>query len=433
MISPLSGRNEHSMRAIHHILAILRSTTRAARVDLQHHPASRFDVHGPADQPLRVLHIAESYSAGVASALDSYINATSGTVRHEILGFRRPGSQIGPPPERLFVDLPHGKLRQIASIRARLHTTDVDVIHVHSSWAGLFARATLRRSNRPIVFSPHCYACERADLRSGTRWLYRLAESLLAYRTDVVAAVGDHERSVATRLSPRVPVMPLAHSLSNEFRNRLELLAEQRRPGVELIATLARVAPQKGIDYFCSVVAATQRQAALAKIPAPRFMWIGGGDNKLTQQLAAAGVEVTGWLERSAAAALLAEADVYIHTAAWEAGWPLSLLEAAQLKRPILARRVSSTASLPEALLVDTPHEMARRIHTWRTRPAALNIAIAQVSCFANETAQPDHQRAALERLYQTALTTRFAQRHDLGEPPDQILRPVASQYGARS
>jgi Glycosyltransferase Family 4 len=215
MFSPLSGQSDRHARSIHHIFAILGLTSRAARVDARHHPASRPSICRPTGDRLRVLHIAESYSAGVASALDSYIDATEHDVRHEILGFRRPGSQIGPPPAWLFVDLPAGKLRQTLAIRAKLRRTDADIIHVHSSWAGLFVRATLRRHRRPVVFSPHCYASERTTLRSGTRWLYGRVESMLAYRTDVVAAVGARERAVATRLSGRVPIVTLPHALPN--------------------------------------------------------------------------------------------------------------------------------------------------------------------------------------------------------------------------
>jgi glycosyltransferase involved in cell wall biosynthesis len=433
MFSPLSGQSDRHARSIHHIFDILGLTSRAARVDARHHPASRPSICRPTGDRLRVLHIAESYSAGVASALDSYIDATEHDVRHEILGFRRPGSQIGPPPAWLFVDLPAGKLRQTLAIRAKLRRTDADIIHVHSSWAGLFVRATLRRHRRPVVFSPHCYASERTTLRSGTRWLYGRVESMLAYRTDVVAAVGARERAVATRLSGRVPIVTLPHALPNELQTRLTQLSERRRPGVDVVATLGRVAPQKGVDYFCSVVAATQRQAALDSVAAPRFVWIGGGDRRLTRQLLRAGVEVTGWLDRDAATERLGDADVYLHTAAWEAGWPLSLLEAAQLKRPMICRRVSSTESLPEALVVAGPDDMARRLQLWRTCPDALRKAIDDVSCFAADEAQPDRQRHALAELYRAAEMERSLRSLRTSPLHTQILRPAASQYGVRS
>jgi glycosyltransferase involved in cell wall biosynthesis len=433
MISLLSGRNDHIKREIEHILTSLRSSARAARVDPRHHSASRSAEPWPTDRHLRVLHIVESYSAGVASALESYVDATDGDIRHEILGFRRSGSQIGPPPERFFCDLPSGKLRQALAVRAHLRTTDADIVHVHSSWAGLFVRASLRRLHRPVVFSPHCYASERSNLRSAMRWLYRWVESVLARRTDVVAAVGEHEQSVAAQISGSVPVMPLAHALSNNVARRLSVLSERRRSGVDVVATLARVAPQKGIDYFCDVVAATRLRAASNNDIAPRFVWIGGGDPKLTQQLVRAGVEVTGWLERGAAAEQLADADVYLHTAAWEAGWPLSLLEAAQLGRPTICRRVSSTASLPDGLLVDSADDMAQRLQLWGDSPEALSDARDAVGRFAASAMQPSEQRDAFLRLYRTALIVRRDRTRRASQRQSQILRPAASQYGARN
>jgi glycosyltransferase involved in cell wall biosynthesis len=360
------------------------------------------EVEGPIGRPvqqstprLRVLHIVESYSAGVATALESYLHVTADVVDHHVLGYRRPWAQIGPRPERGFTDLPAGRRAQLSAIRAQLKTTNADVIHVHSSWAGMFARIVHRNSMIPIVFTPHCYAFERTDVSRTVRWGYRRIESILARRTSAVAAVGRREADLARELRPTIPVIVVPHVLP-------EPLGAVSHPtlGQQLVvATLARVAAQKGVDYFLEVVAETRRLAA----EAPHFVWIGGGDCGLTQRLERAGVEVTGWLTRSAAIERLTAANAYVHTAAWEAAWPISLLEAAQLGLPVISRVIESTIDLPAPFRADSASAMARQVSEWCDDPASRVRSVEQADEFCANLPGPK-EAAALLKVYHQAL-----------------------------
>jgi glycosyltransferase involved in cell wall biosynthesis len=72
-------------------------------------------------------------------------------------------------------------------------------------------------------------------------------------------------------------------------------------------------------------------------------------------------VHVTGWLPRADALSLLATAHVYLHTAAWE-GSPITLLEAADLRVPVVARSIPALDSLGYDPSLRDPAAVAHRI-----------------------------------------------------------------------
>jgi len=69
-----------------------------------------------------------------------------------------------------------------------------------------------------------------------------------------------------------------------------------------------------------------------------RFVWVGNGDDKLVSLLVDAGVEVTGWLDKSQVSDLLASSDIYISTAQWE-GLPVAVIEAMSCGLLVMATR----------------------------------------------------------------------------------------------
>ena len=71
-----------------------------------------------------------------------------------------------------------------------------------------------------------------------------------------------------------------------------------------------------------------------------RFRWIGDGDEDLREVLEDAGVEVTGWLDRAELRRTLLASDLMLHTATWE-GFPVSVVDAAALDLPVVARAIA--------------------------------------------------------------------------------------------
>ena len=106
------------------------------------------------------------------------------------------------------------------------------------------------------------------------------------------------------------------------------------------LLTIARLAPQKGLDLLLEA-------AALIKQRGIDFTWLVAGDGplkaQLNQQIAAAALPVKLLGRREDIGALLSQADVVVQTSYWE-GQPLTLREAMQAGRAIVATDVGGSA-----------------------------------------------------------------------------------------
>jgi glycosyltransferase involved in cell wall biosynthesis len=358
-------------------------------------PAVQASAQEQAGRRLRILHVVESLGSGVATALEGYIRNTLGH-EHTVLAWRRDGAHTGDALDRLaaaVLPLPPGRLAQLRAVRRHVTRLRPEVIHAHSSYAGFYVRL-LRRPGRSLVYTPHGFSFERRDISAALRGVFWLTEALLSLRGACVAAVGPREAQLAERLPGRQLVVYVPNVADD-----LQLSGcPPRQPGETgrlRAAAMGRISAQKGPGFFRSAASLSRRLG----LPID-WMWVGGGDPEDEQVLREAGVLVTGWSSRSAALGWLRSADVYVHTAAWE-GAPMSVLEAAALNLPILARRTAALEALgleplydtPEAIVAATEASLDER-HRERTRACSQRLL---------ERHGGDAQRRALEHVYAAA------------------------------
>jgi glycosyltransferase involved in cell wall biosynthesis len=346
---------------------------------------------------VKILHIAEAFGGGVATAIEGYVRALP-DVQHVVYGYRRVGHDVGDRIDEVatFHALPRGRGRQLGAIARAMRRERPDVVHAHSSFAGAFVRALPRRPGTAIVYTPHCFAFERTDIPGWLALGFRAIEQLLILRTDAVIANGPYEAGLASSLrtglvSRSFPCLPVSRAVPRS----------RHRGGRLSVVTAGRVSAQKGVDWYCDTVAATTTLAAEAGIRPPKWTWLGAGDRDAEARIRAAGAEVSGWLPRDEIVCAMAGADAYLHTAAWEAGLALTLLEAAELGVPVVARRLRASDPWPIATF-ETPRGAASRLlqlHDADEREAA---SAASLALIADVRAAFDP--AALRGTYEEAL-----------------------------
>ena len=305
-------------------------------------------------QPPRVLHVMIRAGAGQASAAQTFIAATP-DYEHHFLQARDLTCELSNDFGDLAAsatDMVPGwvaRARQLRGIVARLQPV---VVHAHSSFAGALTRAALgRKWRRRLVYTPHGYAFFRRDVPLPARVGFWLAEGVLGVRGGQIAACSPHEAAAARRLvgRTRVHFAPNALPVSGPRPPANRVPAEVVR-----VVAVGRLAPQKAPELFA---AAASRANELPF--ATSWIWVGGGDAELADLLAAADVQVTGWLPQEAVADRLAAADIFVHTAAWESA-PMTVLEAAQAGVPVLARDIPPLRALGLApLWSDVPQLMS--------------------------------------------------------------------------
>jgi glycosyltransferase involved in cell wall biosynthesis len=338
-----------------------------------------------------VLHVIESYGAGTASAAAQYVRATPELTHHLVRRFRPDDDHAEDGESGLFAsvaDIEPGVGRAVRSVRRRVLELQPDVIHAHSSFGGAFARLAVSRRGRRIVYTPHCFSMERADLGPAERQCYGLAERLLGLNTDVFAGCSEREVELARSLAPRrrhVWVPNLSDVTAAD-------VAHLDVPTYDLVAA-GRLTAQRDPEWFRAVVERVRAQRGPVSAA-----WVGGGDADQVELLRRADIAVTGWLPRSAALATMAGSSVYVHTAVWD-GAPMTVLEAQRLGRPVAARRSPALASAPASYVGSSVAQLADVVVAALASPEVARAnADAWGAHFAGHTVE--RQRAALLEAY---------------------------------
>lgn len=340
-----------------------------------------------------IIHVAESFASGTASAIGDFVRNYPEAQHHLVYSFR--------DEARLDIDeltyfatkteLPPGTIARVRFLRRLLRRTHGDaIVHAHSSMAGAYVRAAVRRTRRrPLVYTPHCYSFERLDVSWAVRQGFRMLEWLLSFNTSAYAACSPREAELSRWpvSSPRVvtvpnvqpPGLPRAGSPATD-------------PTLRIVGN-GRLGPQKDPRFFAEAFrAAAEVHGGLEAV------WIGGGSDDDIDVLRAHGVDVTGWLPRGEALDVMAGCDLYLHTASWE-GFPISIMEAAGMGLPVVARRRAYLHGVDLPVLLDRPEDLVTAITALR-RVGGLAI-LRQQTATALAGNCDTRQRTALRALYE--------------------------------
>jgi len=304
---------------------------------------------------MRVLHVVESYGAGTASAVLQYVRATPDLEHHLVRRLRHDGDHADDGELAHFAsvtEMAAGTLPAVRSVRRAVASVRPHVVHGHSSFGGAFARSAVRRGRRGplLVHTPHCYATERQDLGRLARAAYATAERLLALNTDVVAGCSPRETDLGRRVAPRARHV-FVPNVADVVPQHAGAASDQR-----VVTGMGRLTGQRDPLAFLEVVRALSQSQRQRRPVTAR--WIGDGSAGLAARLEAAGVEVTGWLPRTAALRLMGESAVYVHTARWD-GAPMTMIEAHALRLPQVALRSPAVADGPAGAVAERPEDLA--------------------------------------------------------------------------
>ena len=230
---------------------------------------------------------------------------------------------------------------------ALLRGGSFDLLHAHSSKAGVLGRLAGAATGTPVVYTPHCFAFARpgsALTQSGVV----AAERALAPLTRAIVCVAEDEREVALR--HHVARAERLHVVHNGCRD----CERESAPDPELAAfagdgpvaaCLSVLRPQKAIDTFLRAA-----PEVLRVVPQARLAVIGDGELRLPLEKLACELGLEGEVGffdfRPPATRQLRQLDVFVLSSAWEA-FPISILEAMACGIPQLATAVGGT---PEAV-----------------------------------------------------------------------------------
>jgi glycosyltransferase involved in cell wall biosynthesis len=278
---------------------------------------------------------------------------------------------------------------------AALSGDGYDLVHAHSSFAGVLVRA--RRGGPPVVFQPHAWSF--LALSGTARRASVLVERGLARRTDLLVCVSDDE-------------LALGHAAGIRIRSERVILngvafdepapsaagsvpggdpAGTRPPPAPIAGCVARLAPQKGIDVLLRALAEPRWPAGVAV----EIVGDGPREAELVALAASLGVaDRVRFLGRSDdVAAELHRWALFVLPARYEAGVPIALLEALAAGLPAVVTDVAGVRGLFEAAALAAPLPV--------DDPAALAAAVGDAFADWPATVRRAHAlRAAAARRY---------------------------------
>ncbi|MDU7486273.1 MAG: glycosyltransferase [Cutibacterium avidum] len=361
----------------------------------------------PRERRLRVLHVTECFLGGTRSAILSYVHGTP-EIDHALLGTVGRSHGELDAPEGLFSHLqvlPDGHLSRIMAIRSLVDSWHPDIIHAHSSYAGIYVRIAVRNGpHRSVIYTPHAYAFERLDINPAKRALIHAVEGVLTRNTGVVAACSTRERKLAQRMHANRAVF-VPNVAAPQFHTHDAVMP---LPAHRVVTVIGRVVPQRDPEFICAVADELFRRDDQTTV-----QWIGDGDSAAMTSLRRHGIDVTGWLNATEITTRLAESSVYLHPGRWE-GFPIAILEAHGMGLPIIARDASYLEDAPIEIRGSDPSQIAKNLVTLASNDAArrANYELWATYLASNSDAA---QRAALldAYAYNPQDATPFSQPHE--------------------
>jgi len=239
---------------------------------------------------------------------------------------------------------PHIDVRAVPAVRRAVEGTGAELVHTHSSKAGVLGRLAARQAGRPAVHTVHGWSFH-GEQHPAVRTTYRTIERALAPKTAALIVVTPVDERIGREAGIGRPEQ--YHLIRSGIAIPAPRTAAQRASaraalgwgdGDEGLVAVGRLAPQKDpqtmVEAFAAVVAAR---------PQARLAVIGDGPDRAEVEAAidrlGLGASIALLGVRTDVLDVLAGADAYLLSSRWE-GLPRTVLEAVALGIPVVATDV---------------------------------------------------------------------------------------------
>ncbi|MGY8708871.1 glycosyltransferase [Bradyrhizobium sp. 18BD] len=301
-------------------------------------------------QGLRIVHIAETVRGGIATYFNELHSLQCQTFGQENVHYLVPSDHrddlIGISDANIVAFDRSGRnlaslMRLALETMQQVRVTRPDIVHVHSTLAGIIVRIMLMLvRNRPVVvYCPHGWAFSR-DTSRLSNYVAKLAEWLLAKVTDRIICISRNEYSAARDAG--IPEKKLNLVLSGMRNERLSVDAKTpdwSTPKLKVLF-IGRLDRQKGYDFL--IEAAQELDSTIDVRMIGSAVVNEEGDHALPPN-----VTLLGWLARTSIEAQLNLADIVVIPSRWEA-FGFVALEAMRAHKPILAFRAGALPEIVE-------------------------------------------------------------------------------------
>lgn len=218
---------------------------------------------------MRVLHICESVTGGIATYLNELVPCQLEQYGNECVHLVVPYSQkdelsISSKNLTYFNEVNRKSLATQLSMLTTYFKAVKEfkptVVHIHSTFAGFWFRLglffKLKRSFK-VVYCSHGWAFDR-DCSEKSKKAITLVEKLLSYNTDRIVCISKHDLQVAKNCGLNEDKLTLVKNTIQEIPP--SLTAAQVNHDIKNFLFVGRFDKQKGFDLLLEAIAASETQ-----------------------------------------------------------------------------------------------------------------------------------------------------------------------------
>lgn len=217
--------------------------------------------------------------------------------------------------------------KSILKLRQLFKKIKPDVIHLHSSKAGVLGKIASKKIGARVLlyYTAHGYSFLRKDISKFQKFIFYAIEKLMAsYNECTTIACGDTEMFYAQKLHRNVKLIRNGVKYEEIVKNKKRKIKKTLTIGI-----LGRISYARNPKFFNDIA---------IKLPEIQFKWI--GDGNLREHINSKNIDITGWfMKRKDGLDNLNAIDIYLQTSLWE-GLPIAVLEAMALEKPVIATNV---------------------------------------------------------------------------------------------
>jgi len=291
-----------------------------------------------------ILHVAETLKGGIASYFEEilstqvskvgtvYVLAPSG---EDAALFEEFGAcvHVFHPSRFRLINI----LLLIGAIKQLLKYSTIDLVHAHSTFAGVAVRIAFKLLSRrtKVIYCSHGWAFDRVA-PNYLNYLYGKLELTLSYFTDSIICISNHDFKSAKSIGISETRLAL---IQNAISTKLPMLKKVEWPDVaHRFLFIGRFDKQKGVDIFIEAMRELGGDAFAYLIGSP----VVDGDSIMSLP---ANVKALGWLPRDMVQQYILSTNVVVVPSRWE-GFGLTALEAMRASKPVVAARVGGLVEL---------------------------------------------------------------------------------------
>lgn len=283
----------------------------------------------------KIMHIVESFGGGVFSFLTELVNGTDdefdiiiayGIREETVADFKKYFSK-----KVRFIKIenftrninPQKDLKALKEIKNIIKKETPDIVHLHSSKAGVLGRLAVKGNKIKMFYNPHGFSFLNKNVSKIKRNIYFAIEKIIAFfnKNCIIIGCSEGEYREAKKLNKNC--ICINNSINTkELEKQIFKFKEKQIDYNNLkVCTIGRICDAKNPKMFNEIA------ESFLNI---KFTWI--GDGKLKNILKSPNIIVTGWKSREEVIKILNSQDIFILTSLWE-GLPISLLEAMYMKK----------------------------------------------------------------------------------------------------